>query len=198
MPNTSKINLQTGRPAETSTQPQTVGVNSEIDKAQRLLEELRLKKEEQERKEAQRQQIATRRKEFEVNRTEVLAKLTEAMPVIEQELLKSKQEISDLEQARKHFQVSLKNIESINPSRWNEEDIVGNADKYENFLTKTSREYDTFSSMLKDSRNTNPLHAIVTSSGSPLLLFGKDVLRGFAFSLPLIIALTILFTTFKG
>ena len=201
MPNNSKINLQTGRATQArAPQPQAVGVNSEIDKAQRLLEELRIKKEEEERREAQLQRILTRRKEFETRRAEVLSKISDAMPVIEQELSKGKQELTDLEQARKHFQHNLKNIESINPSRWEDEDVLTNAEKYENFLTKTAREYDQFSSVLKKGTNhmMNPFQSIVSGSSTPLKQFGRDVLRGFAFSLPLIIALTITLLASKG
>ena len=166
--------------------------SSEIEQAQKMLEELRIKKELQQREEEKRRIVEEKRAEFVELRNKVLEKLENAIPNIDQELLGTKQEISDLESAKKHFTSNLKTIEAINPDRWEDEAVVSQTQKFQSLLSKTSREYEQFASILSEGRGRK-LQKTALKSLPQMNSFGRDLVRGLAFSLPLIITIIALF-----
>ena len=192
----SKINLQTARKQKLSA-PEDEPMTSEIDKAQRLLAELHEKKKLQEEEEARSTRINERRLEFSELRLEVIQKLSEAIPVIEQDLVDEKNRIIELEKAKKHFQGNLKNIETIKPDRWDNDDVLTEADRYQNYLSKTVREYEQLVAFLKQGRGESSVKPKVVPLNSASS-FGAEMLRGLAFTFPLIMAVTILFIIFSN
>lgn len=194
--NMRRINLElerksSSRGASKNTEKAEDSVNSEIEKAQRMIEELRLKKEQQQREMEHKKQIQGRRDEFSDFRSEVLEKLSEALPRIDQELNGAKQEITDLEQAKKHFVANLKTIETINPDTWNDDELVSKSEKFQNLLSKAAKDYDQFSSILSGGRSKQSIKTMAAKTLVPVSGFWQDVIRGFAFSLPLIVAIFI-------
>lgn len=193
--NMRKINLEVekGRVSLKSGSSDEDAYTSEIEKAQRMIEELRIKKEQQQQEELRQQQIQSKREEFSGFRIEVLDKLEQALPRIEQEMLGAKQEITELDEAKKHFLKNLKTIEAINPDRWNEDEVLEQSDKFESLLTKVARDYDQFVKILSEgSRGGSSIQNIAAKTLNPIGNFSHDFMRGFAFSLPLIITLSIL------
>lgn len=176
--------------AENATSSDPYG--SEIEKAQRMLEELRLKKEQQQKQEEHQRVIQESRNDFKSRKVKVIEKLTEAVPKIEHILANSKQEMQDLEQAKKHLLTNLKGLESINPDRWGDQEVANQIDKHQAVLSKAARDYDHFAAAISDNKKGGSLKNMTTSlpqAGH----FSKDFTRGFAFSLPLIITAFILF-----
>lgn len=200
--NMQRINLDLGNEATPGATQASTQVddpyNTEIAKAERMIEELRLKKEQQQRELERQREIQASKDEFSLFRDEVLEKLSDALPKIDEELTGTKQEISDLENAKKHFQAHLKAVESINPSRWSDDDVVTQSEKFQPHLSKAARDYDQFAAVLKEGRSGKSIQAIATKTLAPVSGFWGDFIRGFAFSLPLIIALTILFMVFSN
>jgi len=194
-----QFNLDLGKSDNTVAPPQNGPkekpdpYSSEIDRAQKLLEELKLKKDQQEREEARQREINLRKDTFLDLREDLTDRLTDAIPKIERELSGAKQEILDLEQAKKHFSLNLNSIEAINPNRWDDEEVIEQTDKYNKLLEKMSDEFDQFMLILSEGRNeSSPQFSV--NPDYDFKKFGFDALRGLAFSLPLIIVLIIVST----
>lgn len=199
--NMQRINLQTGSVRMESpenlapTDEESQQYLSEIDETQRRLEELRKRKAEQEVEEARLRAIQVQKDELCSHRNEVLELLTDALTGIDGQLEISKREINDLEQAKQHFYTSLQKIESVDPGQWGDADLEAQSQKLTEYLSKISGEYDQFLVYMEELR-TRSFEGAVPKRKGAASQFGRDMLRGFAFSLPLIVALTALFLYF--
>ncbi len=188
-------NLQVGR-KEADTSEAGEPYTSEILEAQKLLEDLKRRKEEEAKAEERRLQIEERKKAFVEFHQEVVSKIDASLPTIDDKVLETNQVLSDLSKAKEHFTASLKNIKSFDPSTWSEADVTELSDKYEEMLEKASSDYDQFVAYI--SKNTGKKVKEFTRAprrsggGYTMSLFGGDLLRGFAFSLPVIVTLVIL------
>jgi len=168
---------------------------SEIQEAQRLLEDLKRRKEEEAEAEERRKQIEDRKVAFVDFHQEVIGKLTASLPTIDEKVGETNQVLSDLGKAKEHFATTLKNMKSFDPAAWSEKDVMELSDKYEQSLEKASSDYDQFVSYLQKhaGKKIKSVAKIPRERGySQIGVFGSDVIRGLAFSLPIIVTLVIL------
>jgi len=189
----SKHNLDTGRKSKSGSEP----LSSDIMEAEKMLEDLKRRKEEQAAAEARRIQIEERKEAFVEFHNEVMEKLKGALPTIETEVKQRRNEVEDLEKARTHFSATLKKLQTYDPEGWSEKDVMDRSDSYEEALEKASKEYDQFVDYIGKGKKAKRVSvASVPSMNFPP--FATDFLRGLAFSLPLIIALVVLCVVFGG
>jgi len=193
--NSARHNLDLGRKKKSDNgEP----YSTEILEAQKMLEDLKRRKEEEAKAEARRVQIEERKSAFIEFHQEVVDKLKASMPKIDTEVDQRQSEVTDLEKARKHFDSTLKKLESYDPEKWSESDVLERSDRYQDMLEKASTEYSQFEAYIGKARGkrikkvSSPDVAVRSST------FISDMVRGFAFSLPLIVAIFILCLFFAG
>lgn len=173
--------------------------STEILEAQKMLEELKKRKEEEAKAEARRVQIEERKSAFVEFHQEVIDKLRESLPTIDSEVDKRQAEVTDLEKAKKHFGATLTKLDSYDPEKWTESDVLERSDRYEEILEKAANEHSQFLDYIGAGKGKrvkkigSPEKSTVISS-----TFMSDVIRGFAFSLPLIVALFLFCLFFAG
>ena len=193
-PKKRQHNLDVGRKTKSeSAEP----LSSEILEAQKMLEDLKRRKEEEAKAEERRVQIEERKNAFVDYHQEVVEKLTASLPTIETEVTERNNEVDDLVKAKKHFSATLNKLQSYKPSDWSENDVMELSNKYQEVLEKASGEHEQFLAYIGKRKAKKSKKVSVTSPKELVLPpLASDLMRGFAFSLPLIITLIVLCLTF--
>ncbi len=191
-----KVNLSTARgevqPA--AAKPEEVPYTDAIENATQKLEELKRMHEEEKAAEERRRQIEDRKNAFVEMHHDVITKLSSAIPSIDDEIVHGQQQLDDLAKAKSYFSASLEKLSSVRPADWSEQDVIDRSEKFELALEKASHEYEQFLSFqasLHGGKRKARIARPQSAEGYTIGVFGQDLLRGLAFSLPVIITLII-------
>jgi len=197
-----QLNLELGksnRPKIKIDPDATTPYGSDIQEAEERLRHLKMVREQEQEAARIKQELQDQRLDFMELHQSVKSKLATALPQVDTEIVTAKQDLVDLDQARKHFKGTLAKLNEIVPDSWSDEELQSNIERYELILEQASEDYDRFVEVLNQekvvpSQGVTRMNAKTSTGGLNLV---EDFMRGFAFTLPLIVTLLVIYFT-KG
>lgn len=172
-------------------------IDEKVKRAQQLLMELKNQQDHLEREQKDLVELRQKQLEFEEGRRMMLDKLTRGLVVLQQQEIEIKREAEQIQMAGERFNEQLTEIEAINPSQW---DGASLSDELTRALAKIDQArltYDQTRVRLEALRDIS-----VESPGSEsepddsesngLPSFSQMMRMGFAYTLPLIIMMALI------
>ena len=173
-----------------------------VDKAQEL-DRLRARQEELERERRTLEEMRKKQEAFDVGRRELKERLNESLVRMEKERLQSERLCQLLEETRRLFRERLDEVETLNESEWADENLLDELNRALVLLENVRSDYNK--SMAKIEAIHPQVPGVVAERASPLTFEDASIsssrpaqgfyywLRaGFAFTLPLIVAMAVL------
>ena len=179
--------------------PGTERIDSQVQKAQEQLLNLRRQQEQIERQKRELEELSRRQEELEQGRTELVEKLTRALVIAERQATEAHKRVEQLQGTSNAFQSHLRSLEAINPKSWASADLQRELNRALGMVDHARNDYNLQKGRLaavgEDAREPE-----ASSGGRYDEIFGggendRDFLyflkAGFAFTLPLVLVLLI-------
>lgn len=174
-------------------------LNLELQEQQERLLQLKRQQEEVERRKRELEELNKRRAELEQGQKILRERFTRAITVLERADYEARREIEQLQLIRDTFQEHLKNIEEIDPTAWQPNNIdeeltraLSKVDHAHSVYNQSRAKIDALSGRdIEDGSRTEATSG-EDSEGLGDVPFGELVRRGFGLSLPLILMLAAL------
>jgi uncharacterized protein YnzC (UPF0291/DUF896 family) len=172
----------------------------ELRQQQERLLELKRQQELVERRKRELEELNQKRHELRTGQKMLREKLTRALTLLERAEYEARREIEQIEGIRAIFREHLDEIETIDPSLWNQENLedeltksLSKIDHAKNIYFQHRAKADALSGQdLADEANEAAIEAEQSETALPEASFVEMVRRGFAFTLPLLVVLVIL------
>lgn len=158
--------------------------NRQLQAAETQLQKLNQQREEIERRRLEEEELTHRRQDFVDGQIEILEKLDQSVQAIDREIFESRQELKELEEARKTFASHLQTLQGMDPRKWKKTKMNEEVDNAMEVLERCENDFDDISSQISEGRRRGFL---ATKSGASSETFTHTLRQGFAFNLPLII-----------
>jgi chromosome segregation ATPase len=160
-------------------------VDGQLLVAQTQLEKLQAQREELERLKEETEQLNHRRRGLISAQVEMTERLSSSTTLIEREIFEMRQEIDDLEQCRSCFASHLTKIEKLNPEGWSRDQLAEQLDRALALVEHAEDEYGQAADHFSRTRSASIFSGVRRAKG-PKSEFTQQMLRGFAFNLPII------------
>jgi len=161
-------------------------VDGKLRLAQSQLEELQAQREQLEREKLESERLHARKRELIGSQVEMTERLSSSVTLIDRELFEMRQEIDDLEQCRTCFSGHLAKIEKLNPEGWSSEQLPDQLDRALAIVEHAEDEYGQAAEHFSRTRSASIFQGVRRAKG-PRGEFGQQLLRGFAFNLPVLV-----------
>lgn len=191
MPPSSRSRTPDDEPDLLSSSPE-----EQLVQQQQLLAELKRKQTELEERKKHLEELNARRKEINEGQRQLREKFTRGLALLERAEHEARREVEQIQLSRQSFAENLKEIESIDPTSWDEEILTRSLSK----LDHARAIYNQFRARIdalsgrdlsgEPADESTADEGTAESIGSPS--FFEMVRRGFAFTLPLLVLLVIL------
>ena len=162
--------------------------NRQLQQAESQLEKLQLQREEIERKRFEAEEITNQKQLFIDGQIELLERLDHSVQAVDREIFESRQELKELEEARKTFASHLQSLQNIDPRKWKKTKMPGEVQNALDILETCECDFDEISANLSEGRRRGFLSK---PKGPTSESFSETVKQGFAFNLPIISLATI-------
>ncbi len=130
-------------------EPSSEELQSQVQKAQDELAELKRRSEQIERDKQRLEELSRRQDELETGKAEMLDKLTRSMTVIQRETQAAEKRLDQLNEIHEAFTAHLRTLESINPKAWAGLDLSKELSKALSSLDEARSEYTRSKSKLE-------------------------------------------------
>ncbi len=159
--------------------------NRQLEQAETQLQKLQLQREEIERKRIAEEEITQNKQDFIDGQIELIERLDQSVQAVDREIFDSRQELKELEEARKTFASHLQTLQGIDPRKWKKTKISEEVHNALETLETCENDFEELAAHISEGRRRGFLSKSKhTSTQDPFL----DSLRqGFAFNLPLIV-----------
>jgi chromosome segregation ATPase len=161
-------------------------VDGRLRMAQTQLEELQAQREELERLKQETEVLNARRRELIATQVEMSERLSSSVTLIDRQIFEMRQEIEDLEQCRDCFSSHLSKIDKLNPESWSRDQLEGNLDRAQALVEHADDEYGQAADHFSRTRSAS-IFSGVTRVRSSNHEFTQNLVRGFAFNLPVLL-----------
>ena len=176
-------------------------LDSQVQKAQEQLQLLKRQQEQIEKQKRELEELSRRQEELERGRREMTDKLTRSLVILEREAYDSQKKLEQIRATRESFEQHLSLLESIDPKSWNSAELHKELSRSLSTVDDARAEYSQQRSRLSATTSDEsgdvalPEAAPEVSTGS-----GNSFMQwmqiGLAFSLPLILFLSVAFVVF--
>lgn len=169
--------------------------NRQLAAAETQLQKLNQQREEIERRRLEEEELTLRRQDFVDGQIEILEKLDHSVQAIDREIFESRQELKELEEARKTFASHLQTLQAMDPRKWNKAKMSEEVSNAMDVLERCENDFEDISSQISEGRRRGFL---ATKKGATNETFSHTLRQGFAFNLPIIILGIIALLLFLG
>lgn len=161
-------------------------VDGKLRFAQTQLEQLQAQREELERLKQETERLNVRRRQLIGSQVEMTERLSSATTLIDRQLFEMRQEIEELDQCRDCFTAHLSKVEKLNPEAWSRDQLAEQLDRAVAIVEHAEDEYGQAAEHFSRTRSASIFQGVRRAKG-PQGEFNQQLLRGFAFNLPLIL-----------
>ena len=158
--------------------------NRQLQQAETQLEKLQLQREEIERKRLEAEEITHQRQDFVDGQIELIERLDHSVQAVDREIFESRQELKELEEARKTFASHLQTLQAVDPRKWKKTKMPEEVQNALDLLETCEADFEELSATISEGRRRGFLSKPKTASADSFL---STFQQGFAFNLPLII-----------
>jgi DNA repair exonuclease SbcCD ATPase subunit len=170
-------------------------LDSQVQKAQEQLLALKRQQEQIEKQKRELEELSRRQEELERGRAEMSDKLTRSLVILEREAYDSQKKLEQLRVTHESFTQHLQHIDAIDPKSWNPGDLHKELSRALSTVDDARAEFSQQRSRLQAAENADdvPLPEAAPEVNGPGTdrSFMQWLQIGFAFSLPLIVAIFI-------
>jgi DNA repair exonuclease SbcCD ATPase subunit len=177
-------NLKVTSPTASSSGGGTEEYNRQLQQAETQLEKLQQQREEIERKRLEAEEISDRRQDFIDGQIEILEKLDHSVQAIDREIFESRQELKELEEARKTFATHLQTLQGMDPRKWKKTKLAEEVQHAMDVLEDCETDYEEISASISEGRRRGFLAG---KKGATSESFSHTLKQGFAFNLPVLL-----------
>lgn len=168
--------------------------NRQLQQAETQLQKLQLQREEIERKRMEAEEITNQRQDFVDGQIELLERLDHSVQAVDREIFDSRQELKQLEEARKTFATHLQTLQGIDPRKWKKTKMPEEVQNAMDILESCENDFEEIASEIGDGRRRGFLSKPKTTQDS----FSNTLRQGFAFNLPIIVISVIALLIYLG
>lgn len=179
------------------------GIGAELQQRQQELLHLQRQQQELEQRKRQLEELNTRRMELIEGQREIRDRLLRAVVILERAETQSRKEVEQMYETRQVFSEQLSTINDINPSEWAATDIDGElskalakVDQAQAIYTQSRAKLDALRGRDLEPDSSSEEEARSTASQGTDS-FVDNLVRGFAFNLPLIGAILLGLAVFR-
>lgn len=180
--------------------PGTERIDSQVQKAQEQLLNLRRQQELIERQKRELEELSRRQEELESGRNDLLEKLTRALVIVERQSTEAHKRVEQLQATGESFAAHLQSLEGINAKSWASADMQRELSRALGMVDHARTEYNQQKGRLLTEPVDGSTESGETADERYEELFGKAedhsflhwLKIGFAFTLPLLVVLLIL------
>ncbi len=158
--------------------------NRQLQQAETQLEKLQQQREEIERKRLEAEEITKRRQDFIDGQIEFLEKLDHSVQAVDREIFESRQELKELEDARKTFANHLQSLQTIDPRKWKKTKMAEEVERALDILETCEDDYEDIAANISEGRRRGLLTGAKSATQDS---FTQTLKQGFAFNLPILI-----------
>lgn len=159
--------------------------NRQLQQAESQLQKLQLQREEIERKRLEAEEITNQRQNFIDGQIELLERLDHSVQAVDREIFESRQELKELEEARKTFAKHLQTLQGIDPRKWKKTKLSEEVQNAMDILETCEDDFEEIAATISEGRRrgflTKPRNNAATQES-----FLNTLRQGFAFNLPII------------
>ena len=182
MPATRKQHLNVAS-SKTATPGAGDEYNRQLQQAETQLQKLQEQREEIERKRLEAEEVTHQRQDFVDGQIELIERLEHSVQAVDREIFESRQELKELEEARKTFANHLQTLQNIDPRKWKKTKMPEEVQNALDILESCENDFDEVSSSISEGRRRGFLTKPKTQDSDSFVTTMK---QGFAFNLPLI------------
>ncbi|MBK1834239.1 hypothetical protein [Roseibacillus ishigakijimensis] len=162
--------------------------NRQLQQAESQLEKLQRQREEIERKRQEAEEITHQRQDFIDGQIELLERLDHSVQAIDREIYDSRQELKELEEARKTFANHMQTLQGIDPRKWRKTKLAEDLQDAMDTLENCEADYEELSAHLGEGRRRGLFSSRPSGKSDS---FTETLRQGLAFNLPIIVLATI-------
>ncbi|MEM9080640.1 MAG: hypothetical protein AAGC74_08120 [Verrucomicrobiota bacterium] len=181
---TRKQHLSIGQSAAESRPAAGSEYDRQLQVAQTQLEKLQQQREEIEQKRLEAEELNQRRQLFLDGQLDLLSKFDNSVHAIDREIFEMRQELQDLEEARKTFASNLQTLQAIDPKKWRKTKLSEDVENAIHILERCEEDYEEIADSIESGRKRGIIGA---SSKSTPDSFAQTFRQGLAFNLPVLI-----------
>ena len=163
--------------------------NRQLQQAETQLEKLQQQREEIEAKRMEAEEITNQRQDFVDGQIELIERLEHSVQAVDREIFESRQELKELEEARKTFATHLQTLQGIDPRKWKKTKLSEEVQNALEILESCENDFDDVASNISEGRRRGFLSKPKASAAQESFL--GTMRQGFAFNLPIIALSTI-------
>lgn len=160
--------------------------NRQLQQAENQLQKLQLQREEIERKRLEAEEVTNQRQDFIDGQIELLERLDHSVQAVDREIFESRQELKELEEARKTFASHLQTLQGIDPRKWKKTKLSEEVQNALDILETCENDFDEVACSISEGRRrgflSKPKSATATQES-----FLNTLRQGLAFNLPIIV-----------
>lgn len=161
---------------------------AQLQAAQSQLEKLHKKQEEIQRKRLEEEELNLSRSQFIEGQIELSSKLDGSVQAIDREIFDLRQEVTNLEEARKTFASNLQKLQGIDPGKFRKTKLAEDLEQAHELLANCEGDFEEISAQIGEGHRRG---FIKPSAKAGTDTFSRNFSQGFAFNLPIIILGTI-------
>ena len=168
--------------------------NRQLQQAETQLQKLQLQREEIERKRLEAEEVTNQRQHFVDGQIELLERLDHSVQAVDREIFESRQELKQLEEARKTFASHLQTLQGIDPRKWKKTKMPEEVQNAMDILENCENDFEEIAAEIGDGRRRGFLSKPKDTQDS----FATTLRQGFAFNLPIIVISVIALLVYLG
>lgn len=170
--------------------------NRQLQQAETQLEKLQQQREKIEQKRLQAEEITNQRQDFVDGQIELIERLESSVQAVDREIFESRQELKELEEARKTFATHLQTLQGIDPRKWKKTKMSEEVQNALDILENCENDFDDVASNISEGRRRGFLSKPKTTATQDSFL--ATLRQGFAFNLPIIALSSIALLIYLG
>ena len=168
--------------------------NRQLQQAETQLQKLQAQREEIERKRLEAEEVTNQRQDFVDGQIELLERLDHSVQAVDREIFESRQELKQLEEARKTFATHLQTLQGIDPRKWKKTKMPEEVQNAMDTLENCENDFEEIAAEIGEGRRRGFLTKPKTTQDS----FSTTLRQGFAFNLPIIVISVIALLIYLG
>lgn len=157
--------------------------NRQLQQAESQLEKLQQQREEIERKRLEAEEITHQRQDFVDGQIEFIERLDHSVQAVDREIFESRQELKELEEARKTFASHLQTLQNVDPRKWKKTKMGEEVNNALDLLETCEADFEEVSANISEGRRRGFLSKPKAATSDSFMTTLK---QGFAFNLPII------------
>ena len=126
--------------------------NRQLQQAETQLQKLQLQREEIERKRLEAEEVTNQRQDFVDGQIELLERLDHSVQAVDREIFESRQELKQLEEARKTFATHLQTLQNIDPRKWKKTKMPEEVQNAMDILENCENDFEEIAAEIGDGR----------------------------------------------